>query len=375
MTVRSVLWSCLSLFALSWMPLAAACPEPPKDPTVLGDTTVRMRYALARLLKCGWSDAEPMVLSTLDDWAVDVDLPARANPRRFRELRGDRMSQIGFLVSALSPIDAVHYLADYGASDDPWFSPLRLAEHEHVVAAQRLEAAIPPLVHAFVARLGSPAQRPLSSYAALVLAVHEARSGNSARAEIDRLATLVDHAAQGDTSVVRSAEQLRAAFDAAPDSRTARPHWIVDRNGYVESCPPLSPGSAFDPDGVRAERRYAAGDLAGAIAILLRHEWDMTRELAGVMHSRRLRALLAERLPEALWAEAWNAAEASVVVDGPTPGFRLFDVELALPVGVLDQEADGRPAPLRRALRRDEALALMRESPLYQELFPSAPRH
>lgn len=353
-----------------WLLCFAAAPAasfacPPSlhdDPQVFvqarsGELWGRFRYAMARVLKCEWDEARPAVASAMDALRVHGSKSALATVYQFGEM---------------TPHDAVDLFRRHSdPSGAPELASLQLRDDERDAAAQRFEDAIPKVVALAAERAGGELPRPHSTFAGLLLVAHDVRTGalDDARARLERIAAVPVDVDQPDLRAIRQSRRMREALEPMSPLPAAE-RWVLERNVYVETCgTAVTADSALDPAALRAGLLVKAGDTNGALAVLLRNEWQFTRT-DGTSQARRLRELLTERYSPERIRQAWRDAEASVNVAGDMPSFRLFDVELALPYVVRDYDPNGSGVTIERQPERDEVIAHMRSSSLFTALFP-----
>ncbi len=344
----------------------AACPPMPTTAQI-ADAQARsddgtawlQRYAFARTLKCGWEEALPAAERALE---AAQDDPGRSN-------------EAAVIVALMHPQDVVEsYLDDADEpGDDPWLRPLMLRPDERDAAVRRLDQAIP----GFVALLESHAvgATSLSAYAQIALVAHEVRQGElaQARSRLERL--VLAPAAPSDVDEEDdSAEQvarLRAALAPMSPVEPEPADWVLDRTGRLNrrTCGYAQLGSGIDPAGLRADMLRAQGDDDGARAVLLRNEWKSPAS-SDVTHALRLLPLLKRKYPGARLRQGWLDAEGSIRTEGERPGFLLYGVELPLPRAVRETDPADASRAIKRPLRRDEAVAYLRDWNLFVALFP-----
>jgi hypothetical protein len=320
-------------------------------------------YAVLRLLKCGWDEAVP---------AFDAALDASRQPGQ-----PDLQRHI-LRMGTWDPRDLAGIYARWSRDREDWLHPLRLREDEIDAATRRLEAAVPRFFERLQARADGSPPPPLDRLVELVGAVHDVRRGEVARgrARLDRQAQMQPGLTDVEASLVRKAGKLRAALDLQSPMQPEPLEWVLDRRSsiYAESCGARAHGSpALDPLGLRADLLRADGDTAAALALLLRHEWGGPEPLT-VRHWRRLQPLLEQRYSRAQLRQGWLDAERSMHTDDAQPWLLLYGVELPLPSAVLEDDPADPQREVRRPLRRDEAVAAARATPLFAELFPDGLR-
>lgn len=311
------------------------------------------RYALARTLKCGWDAALPAV-----ERAVQV---SQASVDGF----GDEAAVLAFIHPGdmvLSYIEEMDELDD----EDAWLRPLRLGPDEHAAAMNRAEEAIPLFIE-FLTR--NAVDNPkFHGQAQIALIAHEARVGEvaAARGRLERLA-----GDSGDSELAETLDELRRALDSTPPGVPTAADWVLDRtdNRLRRLCGFAQLASGIDPSGLRAGMFAAQGDHAAAIAVLLRNEW-LGPSRSGVTHLPRLLPLLRQRYTAQALRQGWLDAEGSIRIEGEQPGFLLYGVELPLPRAVRENDPADAARIVERPLRRDEAVAYLREWSLYAALFP-----
>jgi len=314
-------------------------------------------YAVLRLLKCDWDEAVP---------AFDRALEASRLPGQ-SDLHGNILR-----MGVVDPHPLVVSYAKWSRDREGWLLPLRLRDDEIDTATRRLDAAIPRFFARLQARADGSLRSPLDKLAELIGAVDDVRRGEIARGRdrLDRLAQMQPGLTRGEAGIVERAAKLRAALD--PQSPAEPPQeWVLDRrsNIYIESCGAFGRSlPLLDPLGLRVDLLLADGDTAAALALLLRHEWGGP-EPPTVSHWQRLQPLLEQRYSAAQLRQGWRDAEGSIHV-GDRPGLLLYGVELPLPSAVLEDDPADPQHAVRRPLRRDEAIAAARATPLFAELFP-----
>lgn len=205
---------------------------------------------------------------------------------------------------------------------------------------------------------------------------HEVRSGEiaAARSRFERLASLPAARSDEDDDADDSAElisRMRAALAPMSPIEPEPTDWVLDRVGktYRRFCSLEQLGSGIDPSGLRADVLRAQGDDAGALAVLLRNEWHGPAP-SGITHAPRLLPLLKRSYPGNRLRQGWLDAEGSIRTDGERPGFLLYGVELPLPRAVRENDPDDPAQTIERPLRRDEAIAYLREWRFFTALFP-----
>lgn len=315
-------------------------------------------YAVLRLLKCDWDDALP---------AFDSALEASHRPGQ-SDLQGNILR-----MGAFDPVPIVVSYAKWSRDREGWLLPLRLRDDEIDAATRRLQAAIPRLFAWLQARADDSLRPPLDRLAELIGAVDDIRRGEIARGRdrLDRLASMQPGLTRSEAGIVERAAKLRAVLD--PQSPVEPPQeWVLDRRSsiYSESCGAFGRSlPLLDPLGLRVDLLLADGDTAAAIALLLRHEWGGPEPLT-VSHWRRLQPLLEQRYSRAQLIQGWRDAEGAIPVGGEPRGLLLYGVELPLPSAVLEDDPVDPQRSVRRPLRRDEAVAAARATPLFAALFP-----
>jgi hypothetical protein len=80
--------------------------------------------------------------------------------------------------------------------------------------------------------------------------------------------------------------------------------------------------------------------------------------------------LLKRSYPGDRLRQGWLDAEGSIRTDGERPGFLLYGVELPLPRAVRENDPDDPAQTIERPLRRDEAIAYLRDWGFFTALFP-----
>ena len=316
-------------------------------------------YAVLRLLKCDWDDALP---------AFDVALEASHLPGQ-SDLQGNILR-----MGAFDPVPIVVSYAKWSRDREGWLLPLRLRDDEIDAATRRLEAAIPRLFAWLQARADDSLRPPLDRLAELIGAVDDIRRGEIGRGRdrLDRLAQMQPDLTRSEAGIVERAAKLRAVLDPQSPVEPSQ-EWVLDRrsNIYIETTCGIHGRSLplLDPLGLRADLLLAGGDTAAALALLLRHEWGGPEPLTA-SHWRRLQPLLERRYSAAQLRQGWRDAEDSIHVGDERPGLLLYGVELPLPSVVLEDDPADPQRAVRRPLRRDEAIAAARATPLFAALFP-----
>lgn len=316
-------------------------------------------YAVLRLLKCGWDEAVP---------AFDAALDASHRPGQ-----PDLQRNILYM-GTWDPRFLAGTYARWSRDREDWLRPLRLREEEIDAATRRLEAAVPRLFERLQARADGSLQPPLDRLAELVGAVHDIRRGEIARGRdrLDRQAQMQPGLTSTEAALVRQAAKLRAVLDPQSPGEYEPQAWLLDRRSmvYTESCGEVGRSNpALDPLGLRADLLRADGDTTEAFALLLRNEW-VAGAFPVALHWRRLQPLLEQRYSRAQLRQGWLDAEATIHTGDERPGLRLYGVELPLPSAVLEDDPADPRRSIRRPLRRDEAVAAARATPLFAALFP-----
>jgi hypothetical protein len=352
-------------FLLAAASVQAACPPIPStaqiaDAQAHSDDSVEwlQRYAFARTLKCGWDEALPAVKHALG-------APQDGHAKQFH--------QGAVLIALMHPQDVVEsYVEESDELDsDPWLRPFSLRPDERDAAVRRLEQAIPDFVALLAGQAGGDST--FGTYAQIALVAHEVRSGEiaAARSRLERLASLPAARSDEDDDSAELISRLRVALapmsPVEPESRD----WVLDRTGKTNRrfCGLEQLGSGIDPSGLRADVLRAQGDDAGALAVLLRNEWHGPAP-SGITHAPRLLPLLKRSHPGNRLRQGWLDAEGSIRSDGERPGFLLYGVELPLPRAVRENDPDDPARTIERPLRRNEAIAYLREWRFFTALFP-----
>lgn len=342
----------------------AACPPlPPPEELAARQRAENgardlFEYAVLRLLKCDWDEALPAF-----DRALDAShLPGQS------DLYGNILR-----MGVVDPHPLVVSYAEWSRDREGWLQPLHLRDDEIDAATRRLEAAIPRFFAWLQARADGSLRSPLDRLAELVVAADDVRRGETARGRdrLDRLAQMQPGLTRGEAGIVKQAATLRAVLDTQSPVEPAQ-EWVLDRrsNIYSESCGAVGRSlPLLDPLGLRVELLLADGDTTAAIALLLRHEWGGPEPLT-VSHWRRLQPLLEQRYSRAQLIQGWRDAEGAIPVGGEPRGLLLYGVELPLPSAVLEDDPADPQRTRRRPLRRDEAVAAARATPLFAALFP-----
>ncbi len=355
-------------FLLAAASVRAACPPIPStaqiaDAQAHSDDSAEwlQRYAFARTLKCGWDDAVPVIERVLE-------APQDSQAKRFHEG--------AVLVALMHPQDMVDsYIEESDElDDDPWLRPFLLRPDERDAAVRRLDHAIPDFVALLASQAGGG--RTFEAYAQIALVAHEVRSGEiaAARSRLERLASLPAALSRDEDDDDDSAElisRLRAALAPMSPIEPESTDWVLDRTGKTNRrfCGLEQLGSGIDPSGLRADVLRAQGDDPGALAVLLRNEWRGPAT-SGVSHAPRLLPLLKRSYPGNRLRQGWLDAEGSIRTGGERPGFLLYGVELPLPRAVRENDPDEPAQTIERPLRRDEAIAYLRDWRFFTALFP-----
>jgi len=113
----------------------------------------------------------------------------------------------------------------------------------------------------------------------------------------------------------------------------------------------------------------AQGDDDGTRSVLLRNEWK-SPAASSVTHALRLLPLLKRKYSVDTLRQGWLDAEGSIRTEGERPGFLLYGVELPLPRAVRETDPADPSRTIERPLRRDEAIAYLRDWRVFAALFP-----
>jgi hypothetical protein len=373
MSTRLTTWFLLMTLAAH---AHAVCPLRPGSAQLQeaarDDEDFLRKYAISRLLACGFADARSDLELALPLPGTDV---SAFGHRDASDLLLKTNSALSGHVLLQRPRE---FVAEYAREQSKQSAALRLTPAGHAGAATRLEHAVPDLVALLRERLPADQLKRLDTHFERVLIAHEVRTGflDQARARLEHLS--------GDPRLNDAPRFYQVPRDWVAQTREAlalpspmappMSDWVIDLTGnaYKESCLPWSFGDvcALQPAGLRADMLLGNGDRTGAITVLLRNEWARTM-YDMVSCNRQLGQLLGERYsPDALRA-GWAAAERSVRIAGADSGFVLYGVELPLPRAALVVDASTGEA-VERPLTLEQALNLIRKSDLYHALFVDA---
>ncbi len=356
---------CWFLFAAA--SAQAACPPMPSAAQIAkaqarSDDAIEwlQRYAFARTLKCGWDDALP---------AIERALEAT------QDSHAERFHEGAVLLALMHPQDVVENYVEESdeLADDRWLRPFLLRPGERDAAVRHFDQAIPKFVALLAGRAGG--DRTFEAYAQIALVAHEVRSGEvaAARSRLERLASspvVLSEDDEGEDSA-ELISRMRTALAPMSQVGPEPSDWVLDKTGGTNRriCGFAQLGSGIDPAGLRADVLRAQGDEARALAVLLRNEWRGPAP-SGVTHALRLLPLLKRSHPGDGLRQGWLDAEGSIRTEGERPGFVLYGVELPLPRAVRENAPGDPSGTIERPLRRDEAIAYLRDWSFFEVLFP-----
>jgi hypothetical protein len=333
----------------------------------LGQTT----YAIARLMKCSWSEARPAFVQLLqrprapddeqEDLAVLLMMFSQAPPK----------AVAAFAESALDELPAA-------------IRALDLAPGERAQAARNIEQALPGMVDLAE---NEPTLSPLLVISLdLLLVSREAQAGHleAARARLARIEHGQAHArllaSKGDADV--QADEVRETLDdfhralfpePVASAETTGAGWVLDRSTQPQRrCGFVGLGDAFNLDSLKANARGAEKDVDGALAELLEVDWR--GQIGGKpRHTDELVKWARQRYSDAQLRQAWSDAEASLRVGDGANGLVVFGRFLPLPSAVREDDPARAGAVRERPLQHDEALALVRGTALHRALLAPVP--
>lgn len=354
-----------------------ACPlQPsPAEWAALADASdageAQTMYALARLMKCGWSEAKPVFAQLLQ------------RPRAADDEQEDLAALVMFF-SQPSP-KAVEIFAEGSLDELPAvIRALDLAPAERARAARNFEQALPDVVELVKTE---PTLSPLLVIGLeLTLVSREAQAGHieAARARLAQIehgqarARLLDSKGEADVEAGEVRERLedfhQALFPApVAAAESAGTGWVLDRSTRREPrCGFNFIGNAFNLDSLKANARVAEKDLDGALAELLEVDWR--GQIVGKPeHTDELAKWARQRYSDAALRQAWSDAEASLRVGDGANGIELFNRFLPLPSTVREDDPAKAGAVRERPLQHDEALALVRGTALHRALLAPPP--
>lgn len=349
---------------------AQACPAPPNasEWRELAEEPAQLSgYALLRWLHCGWRTAEPafvqarrlyreaVAAETEDAEAYEPDadpfvLLLHVNPEPFVAALREEMEE---------PDE------DAPAS----FAALQRLPLVTKTAARRYEEGLPEAVALLRREPLAPASVLLLD---LALAKQQLRQGNAdaARASLERLAADTQaNDALGDSRALELLQELRnaLALPQPPRWEPADAAWTLQRSARrpLRHCGTATMAEQmFGAEPLR-EAVLRAADPDVAIDELLSTQWRDYLE-GGGDHAALLVELLRKRHGESGLRQGWDDALA-LLHEGVAPSLQLFGRPLPLPARVIEDAADG--GSQERALRRDELVALVQGSAVYQLSF------
>ncbi|MEO8671788.1 MAG: hypothetical protein ABI411_10775 [Tahibacter sp.] len=329
-----------------------------------------LEYSNARLLKCGWEDAEPAFRALFEE------------ERRTAEPDGE--SESLFAILTMSP--RVHVRNTLESAPDSEIAATRalaLDASDAPTAEQRFETALPRLVELARHELLLSDEFDLLLESALV--IQEVRIGqlSVARDHLARIEQAQSRApASGSGKVSPEMREWLTDLDQAldlnstPSASQRAATWVLDRRGRSAfRCGMIAYANVFDQSTLRAGAQAANHDIDAAIATLLQVDWraqisgtgDRSDEILRLLHIRYSDAELAATLAD---------AEASVQADRPAPTLQWFGQTLPLPTAINEDDPPGNRsgASRERPIDRNEMLNLLRKTPLYEALSAPATR-